>query len=689
MSTEIDYTPFSGGLDYVTSALGVKNGRLSECQNFEQVFGKQGYRRMDGYERYDGRSEPSKASYSMLSFDAGTAAIAPGDIVTGAAASAKVVLVNITSGSWATSNAAGVLVLDLVVGAFVDNEAIKVSTVTKALANGVLVPGSISEPNNATYLQAVTAQRRTAIQAVPGSGSVLGVCVYRSEVYAVRNVADGTSATMWKSSATGWTSVKMGLYPGGTYKFEVANFSGASTTVAMFGCNGRGRLFKWDGTTFTWTAPIYGTQALSATSFAVGTGSKSFVLTTTARSYVAGQSVIIWSTANAANWMLGSVTSYTSGTNTLVVNVTSTGGSGTFTDWEIGLSDWRDKPFDLTSHRDHLFLAYPLGQLQTSNLGDPMTYTTTAALFGLGNDITGLVSLKGGVLAAFCRNKIDMISGSSLSTWSKQPHSTNSGARASTLQENAGNAIYLDDRGITTLQSTLSFGNFESSIFSRNIKPYLDAAMPSTIGSRLVKSKYQYRLYFSSGEVLSGAILSPNATLEPTDVSFLRQKLDHVPTCFGEGDMSTTETGYFFGTSDGYVMREDAGTSFDGSSIKSAVRLHFNHFKRPSNRKRFRKLVMELESDANVTISFRQQFDYSDGVYSAGGTQAALAGGGTWNTDGWDTFYWSLPLVAQAEANIDGVGKNMSLLLWHESSSDKAFVLQGLLTHYSILGLAR
>lgn len=688
---KVEYVAFTGGLDYATSALAVDPGKLSECQNFEQVFGKQGYRRMDGYERFDGRPEPHKASYWTLRFKQGADEIVAGDVITGAAASATVVLVVLESGSWASGTAAGVLVLDLVAGSFVNDENLSEGPTFKAKADGVLVPGSVSEPNNATYLQAAVARRRSVIQPVPGEGPILGVAVYRNEVYAVRNAVGGQSATLWKSSPTGWTSVRAGLYPGGRYRFEVANFSGASTTVALFGVNSKGRLFRWDGSTFTFAAPIFGTEALSNTSVAIGTGSKTFTLTTTARSYTTGQELLIWSTANAANRMKGTITSYNSGINQLVVNVTETNGSGTFTDWEMCLSDFRDRPYELTAHKDHMWLAYPLGQLQTSNIGDPMTYTTSAALFGLGDDITGLTSPKGSVLGVFCRNKIELIGGSALTDWNKETHSTNTGARFWTVQENNGNAIFLDEKGITTLQASQNFGAFEVAIFSRNVKPYLDRAAPSVIGSRMVKNKYQYRLYFASGEVLTCAILSPNAVLQPRDVSFTRQKLKHIPTVFASGELSDTEVGYFFGTTDGYVMREDVGTSFDGEPISAALRLHFNQFKSPSNRKRFQKLVLELEAESTVAINFRQQFDFADGFYATGLNQEATAvgEGGAWNVSGWDTFYWSQPLVSQAEANIDGVGRNMTLILSHESGVDVPYTLQGLLVHYNVLGLQR
>jgi hypothetical protein len=75
----------------------------------------------------------------------------------------------------------------------------------------------------------------------------------------------------------------------------------------------------------------------SATSLLIGTGSKSF---TTAGFYewAVGMYVLAASAANPTNLMYGQVTSWTTATNVLVVNVLAVGGSGTFADWTVSLA---------------------------------------------------------------------------------------------------------------------------------------------------------------------------------------------------------------------------------------------------------------------------------------------------------------------------------------------------------------
>lgn len=73
----------------------------------------------------------------------------------------------------------------------------------------------------------------------------------------------------------------------------------------------------------------------STTSLTIGTGTKVFT-TQASKGYAAGQFFSAISAANSANFMHGTVTSY-SGT-TLTTNVTDIGGSGTLADWNLSIS---------------------------------------------------------------------------------------------------------------------------------------------------------------------------------------------------------------------------------------------------------------------------------------------------------------------------------------------------------------
>lgn len=74
------------------------------------------------------------------------------------------------------------------------------------------------------------------------------------------------------------------------------------------------------------------TNTTSATSLAIGTGSKSLTVETD-KALVPGMWVLLAYRADPAKNMTGQVTSYNAGTGALVINVTAINGAGTFADW--------------------------------------------------------------------------------------------------------------------------------------------------------------------------------------------------------------------------------------------------------------------------------------------------------------------------------------------------------------------
>ena len=106
-----DFYALGGGLDLLTPASALKPGFVFDSQNYEpEISG--GYRRIDGYERYDGTASPTAQNYWLLGVALQGVVTAGGHITgTASGATATVLFVQPTF-----------LVLAEVVGAFIPGE---------------------------------------------------------------------------------------------------------------------------------------------------------------------------------------------------------------------------------------------------------------------------------------------------------------------------------------------------------------------------------------------------------------------------------------------------------------------------------------------------------------------------------------------------------------------------------------
>ena len=141
-----EYFPFEGGVNMVEPALSLRAGELVSSNNFEvDIRGR--YRRLDGYERFDGQTLPSQITYYRIPFTIGTARDSvfnsafntafdmqipsTGDLIKGSASGAigsilQVSIEDVTgdssAGSFSNSDAEGYVYFTVVSGTFQDGE---------------------------------------------------------------------------------------------------------------------------------------------------------------------------------------------------------------------------------------------------------------------------------------------------------------------------------------------------------------------------------------------------------------------------------------------------------------------------------------------------------------------------------------------------------------------------------------
>ena len=681
-SMRIKYFPFMGGEVLTDPALSQPPGSLLYGKNYE-VYPEGGYRRIDGFERFDGRTKPSESLYWILEFETGSTASVDTDVITGATSGATAELIAdavVESGSYAGGDAVGYMAVALLTGTFTVGENIQVSASTVAVVKSAEnALGATTDALDSTYSQASIERARSKIGTVPGSGPMRGVWVYNGSTYAFRDNAGATECKMYKSSTSGWTVVDLGQY----VKFNngVASVTeGDTITGTISGATG-----------------VVRREAVRTGSFGTSNAEGVYVLTGVTGTFQSGEALqVSGSPRSDASSNLQTVSlvpggryefvNYNFGGSTTTNRMYWVDGFNTAFEWDgtyavplfTGMSV--DTPRHLAAHKKHLFLAFQKGSLQHSSIGDPYGWSvvTGASEIGTGGEITGLQVQPGDAMAVFNRNRIYVLYGASSSDWNLKTFSNDSGAGEYTIQ-NLTETMFLDDRGVTTLSAVNAYGDFAMNSISKKIRPIISDKKGLSISSVRVRAKGQYRLFFNDGTGIY-ATFSGNKI-----AGFIRVDLGKVVYTVCSSEDSVGDEILFFGSDDGYVYQMDKGTSFDGSTVEAMLRFSYYHYDSPTRDKRFRKIQFEMSGDSSIALQFQPDYSYSDPDVPAARTRNLNieGSGGYWNIDNWDDFNWTGQVVSTSEENLDGIGTNMGMLILSEATYEQPHILQGVTVHYS------
>jgi hypothetical protein len=344
------------------------------------------------------------------------------------------------------------------------------------------------------------------------------------------------------------------------------------------------------------------------------------------------------------------------------------------------------KPRHIKVHSNHLMLAVESSIIHSA-LGNPYDFQALlgAGEIGTGDLVTGMLTMAGTetskAMLVSGRNSTWVLYGTDSSTWNFVPYGGGLGALNYTLQS-LFDAFALDDRGVLAMKKSLNYGNFDSGALTYNIRPFIESNRNLALCSGLNRQNSQYRVFFSNGY---GLYVTTNADSQLVGHGVVL--FPHAPQCVFDGESSTGEALQLFGTSDGFVMQNDKGASFDGAQINSFANLNINAVKTPRMRKRFRKAVLEVQGDAHVEMQIGYAFEWASelilphGFVSADKSFAALS---FWDDMTWDLFFWDGRTTDAIEVDMAGTGENVQMTISTNSDYVAEFTLASIIFHYSL-----
>lgn len=669
---QYDVVSMAGGFDQVTSSYQLNPGAMRDCLNYAcRPTG--GYYRVPGYERFDGRAQPHRAEFLPI------------DVTL---LDSPVLAVGMTG---TFGNIPGSV-------AYIDPFR-RYVIVTKSVAlSTVFVPGPIlisavnyGQAND--YFAGLTIENiavakaaaaniyRADIQPVPGSGPIRGVTYFKDVAYAFRDNVGGTACDIHKSTGTGWAQVALGL----TIPFSNASAmpTAEGTTLTQGGVTAT--IDRWAITSGDLTggtaAGYFVIHGVTGGSFAAGAATTNAGVITLA----GGATQITLSPGGTYEFNIGNFTG--SSATERIYGVDGVNNAFEFDGMvytPIVVPGMTTKPTCLAIHALHLFLGFG-GSAVHSGLGLPYNFEVVngAGEIAVGNDITNFLILTGsdggGALEILAKNNTCILYGTSSADWKLVSYNAGVGGWPRTAQ-NLFDGFALDDRGVIMMKQSLNYGNFDAATLTYNIRPFVQAHRGMSVCSGLNRENGQYRVFFSDGYGLYCTV-SPQGFVGSGLVLFPK-----APTCYFDGEDSTGDTYALFGTADGYVMRNDVGTSFDGASISAYLNTNINSSKSPRLRKRYRKCALEIQGDAYVDLSVGYSFEWSSAKvlpheFVSGDAQFSPLV--YWDNFFWDAFFWDGRGDDAINVELSGTGENLQMILFSDSDHTAEFTVVSAIFHFS------
>ena len=344
----------------------------------------------------------------------------------------------------------------------------------------------------------------------------------------------------------------------------------------------------------------------------------------------------------------------------------------------------------IAAFKNHMFYAGKSSTPQEVVFSQPFDEDAFSSGSGAGSikvddTITGLKVFRDN-LFIFCENRIFKLGGSSSSDFAVVPVTRNIGClNGFTIQEFAGDLIFLGPDGLRTIAGTARIGDVELGTISANVQSLFDKNISSSskFESIVIPDKTQYRIFFSkdskADNITEGVIcVMKGQTFEFSKVRGIK------PTCT-DTFVSAGDVIALHGSTSGYIQRQESGSNFDGTVILGKYRSPDLTFNDPGIRKHMQKVVVNYAPESSIDADLFVRYDYEDkdaprpAAYPLDSTDiAAIYGTASYGTPTYGGA--SQPLVRQA---VEGSGFAVALRV-NDGGATAPYSIKGFQLEYQL-----
>ena len=290
-------------------------------------------------------------------------------------------------------------------------------------------------------------------------------------------------------------------------------------------------------------------------------------------------------------------------------------------------------------------------------------------------------------LFIFCENRIFQLGGSSSSDFAVKPVTRNIGCvNGDTIQEFAGDLIFLGPDGLRTVAGTARIGDVELGSISSNVQSLFreNLSDSASFTSLVIPDKTQYRIFFSKEGGGERSTIGVICVLKGQAFEF--SKLRGIrPACTDtivtEGDVIAIHGGF-----DGVVYRQDQGDTFDGELIKAKYRSPDLTFNDPGIRKNMQRVNINYAPESTIDADLFVRYDYEsqDSTRPAAYPLDSLNVAGIYVSAIYGTTSYGGPTQPIVRKSVEGSGFAVALRVEDGATSTAPYSLKGFQLEYQV-----
>jgi len=349
----------------------------------------------------------------------------------------------------------------------------------------------------------------------------------------------------------------------------------------------------------------------------------------------------------------------------------------------------------VTSFKEHMFYAGMSSTPQEVVFSEPFNEDGFNSGQGAGSikvddTVVGLKVFREN-LFIFCENRIFKLAGSSSSDFAVSAVTRDIGCiNGKTIQEFAGDLIFLGPDGLRTVAGTARIGDVELGTISSNVQSIFDDNISdaSVFESVVIPEKTQYRLFFSKAGALETRTEGLICVLKGQQTGQQGYEFSRIkgikPACTDTfilvGDILVLHGGF-----DGYIYRQEEGSTFDGTAINAKYRSPDLTMNDPGIRKHMQRVIVNYKPESIIDADLFVRYDYesADSLRPAAYPLDSTDIAGVYGTSAYGTPTYggaSQPLVRQP---VEGSGFAVALRV-NDGGSTDPYSLKGFQLEYQL-----